>query len=556
MSFMSSMGWIVITFLFFTILVAVIAAVKTRNDDLKSAEGFFLAGRGLPGIVIAGSLLLTNLSAEQLVGTNGQAWATDMSPMGWELGAMLPLLVVGLFLIPMYLKMGVTTIPQLIEARFGRTTKILFSGMFVVMYSVLNLPVILYSGAVVFVDIFDLGSVIPVNRFTLVAILCVVIGIIGGLYALCGGLKAVAVSDTINGIGLLASGMMVPVLALAVLGHETSGGGILEGIQYMVQADPAKLNAWAAWDTPEPSMPWLLFFTGIFFTEIYWWGCNQSFVQRVLGAKSLKDAQQGTILCAILKGVGFLYLALPGVIAAFLPSIQEKIAAAGDSAIDFAYPALITAVIPKPLMGFFAAVLFGAILSSFNSVLNSAATMFSLDLYRTIKPEAPDAKVVKIGQYYGVFAGVVSVVIAPFVMYASGITTLLNTLVQFACLPVLFAVLCAVIFRRAPHYTPILITVLHVVTYAVFLLVAPAYPTNGEPVHYLYFAFIQFVVEFVICWFLNKYKGTPEEWKPSTTFSSHDIEMTPWKYRWVGCGVTIALLVFAYVLFSPVTLGI
>lgn len=127
-----------------------------------------------------------------------------------------------------------------------------------------------------------------------------------------------------------------------------------------------------------------------------------------------------------------MYIVLPGIIAYYLPSIQDKLAAAGSSAIDFAYPALVAAVIPKPIMGFLAAVLFGAILSSFNSVLNSASTMFTLDLYRsTIRPQANDRQCVRVGKIYGTLAGIVAVCIAPFVMYAQGITTFLNSMSQF-----------------------------------------------------------------------------------------------------------------------------
>lgn len=149
MSFFSSMIWIALSFLFFTVMVAVISAWKTRDDKLDTAEGYFLAGRGLPGIVIAGSLLLTNLSAEQLVGTNGQGWASNMSPIGWEVGALFTLFALALWFLPTYLKMGTTTIPQLMEARFGRGTKLMFSFVIVVMYSILNLrssftPVQLY----------------------------------------------------------------------------------------------------------------------------------------------------------------------------------------------------------------------------------------------------------------------------------------------------------------------------------------------------------------------------------------------------------------------------
>ena len=549
MSFFSSMIWIALSFLFFTVMVAVISAWKTRDDKLDTAEGYFLAGRGLPGIVIAGSLLLTNLSAEQLVGTNGQGWASNMSPIGWEVGALFTLFALALWFLPTYLKMGTTTIPQLMEARFGRGTKLMFSFVIVVMYSILNLPVILYSGAVVFENIFDISGIFGIGKFQAVAILCVVIGIIGGCYAIFGGLKAVAVSDTINGIGLIIGGLMIPFLALALLGHETTGGGLVEGVKYLVQTEPEKLNAWASWDAAEPALPWPLIFTGMFFNNLYWWCTNQSFVQRALAAKSLKEGQKGAIYCGFLKTIGFFYLVLPGVIAYHLPSIQDKLAAAGSSAIDFAYPALVSAVVPKPVMGFFAAVLFGAILSSFNSVLNSASTMFTLDLYRTaINPKASDMQCVKVGKIYGTCAGAVAICVAPFVMFAQGITTFLNSMSQFVSLPILFTVLGALIFRKAPKYAPKVITAVHVIAYGAFMILKPCYPTSGEPIHYLYAIAVLFVVEFAIMGYLNKYRGT-EEYVPADVGA---VDLTPWKYRHIVCIIGIILAIGIYILFSPI----
>ncbi|WP_243029990.1 solute:sodium symporter family transporter [Butyricicoccus sp. AM05-1] len=549
MSFFSSMIWIALSFLFFTVMVAVISAWKTRDDKLDTAEGYFLAGRGLPGIVIAGSLLLTNLSAEQLVGTNGQGWASNMSPIGWEVGALFTLFALALWFLPTYLKMGTTTIPQLMEARFGRGTKLMFSFVIVVMYSILNLPVILYSGAVVFENIFDISGIFGISKFTAVAILCVVIGIIGGCYAIFGGLKAVAVSDTINGIGLIIGGLMIPFLALTLLGHETTGGGLVEGVKYLVQTEPEKLNAWASWDAAEPALPWPLIFTGMFFNNLYWWCTNQSFVQRALAAKSLKEGQKGAIYCGFLKTIGFFYLVLPGVIAYHLPSIQDKLAAAGSSAIDFAYPALVSAVVPKPVMGFFAAVLFGAILSSFNSVLNSASTMFTLDLYRTaINPKASDMQCVKVGKIYGTCAGTVAICVAPFVMFAQGITTFLNSMSQFVSLPILFTVLGALIFRKAPKYAPKVITAVHVIAYGAFMIIKPCYPTSGEPIHYLYAIAVLFVVEFAIMWYLSKYRGT-EEYVPADVGA---VDLTPWKYRHIVCIIGIILAIGIYILFSPI----
>lgn len=183
MGFLNSNIWVIISFLAFTILVAVIASVKTKGDNLESADGYFLASRSLPGYVIAGSLLLTNLSAEQLVGLNGQSWQTNMSPSAFEVGSIFTLLFLAHYFLPRYLKMGTTTIPAMMEERFGKGVKLMFSAIIVLMYSFLNLPVILYSGSVAFVRIFNFDklSIFNGNQFAAIAVLCVVIGIVGCL---------------------------------------------------------------------------------------------------------------------------------------------------------------------------------------------------------------------------------------------------------------------------------------------------------------------------------------------------------------------------------------
>lgn len=553
MSFFSSIAWIAISFLLFTIMVAVISSLKTRGDNLETAEGYFLAGRGLPGVVIAGSLLLTNLSAEQLVGLNGQSWKTNMGPIAWEVGSLFTLLALAYYFLPKYLKMGAMTIPSLMEERYGKGTKTMFSLVIVVMYSILNLPVILYSGAVVFEQIFGISGIFGVSKFQAVAVLCVIVGIVGGCYAIFGGLKAVAVSDTINGIGLIIGGLMIPFLGFAALAAATGGDGIMDGIRYIVAADPAKLNAINAWNAAEPEVPWPLLITGMFFNNLYWWCTNQSFVQRSLAAKSLKEGQKGAIFCGFLKCLGPLYLVIPGIIAFYLPAIQDQLAAAGSSAIDFAYPALIAEIVPKPVMGFFAAVMFGAILSSFNSVLNSASTMFTLDLYRsTINPKASDSKCVKVGKIYGTIAGCIAIVIAPFVMNANGITTFLNSMSQFVSLPVLCTILGVFMFKRLPKYTPKVITAVHVVFYALFLLLKPCYPASDNPIHYLYAMAILFPVELAIMWLLNRFR-------PGEEYQIRDVgavDLTPWKYRHIVSIIGIIFAIGIYLVFSPLGIAV
>ena len=553
------MIWIALSFLFFTVMVAVISAWKTRDDKLDTAEGYFLAGRGLPGIVIAGSLLLTNLSAEQLVGTNGQGWASNMSPIGWEVGALFTLFALALWFLPTYLKMGTTTIPQLMEARFGRGTKLMFSFVIVVMYSILNLPVILYSGAVVFENIFDISGIFGISKFQAVAILCVVIGIIGGCYAIFGGLKAVAVSDTINGIGLIIGGLMIPFLALTLLGHETTGGGLVEGVKYLVQTEPEKLNAWASWDAAEPALPWPLIFTGMFFNNLYWWCTNQSFVQRALAAKSLKEGQKGAIYCGFLKTIGFFYLVLPGVIAYHLPSIQDKLAAAGSSAIDFAYPALVSAVVPKPVMGFFAAVLFGAILSSFNSVLNSVNTMFTMDIYKEfINKNASESKLVSVGKNIGIVFAIFSVIVGPMVyFFPAGLKTFLDSFVMLVGLPVLSGVFGGFFFNCLPKYSARFIMVFHIICYGGFMLLSPSYSLfggNEGSIHYLYAVSILWPLEMLIMYLMhrrNKSKGA-EVWVQQDVGA---VDLTPWKYSKLVSVIVIVCVLLVYLAFSPLGIG-
>ena len=549
MTFFSSLAWTGISFVLFTALVAIISAWKTRDEQLDTAEGYFLAGRGLPGVVIAGSLLLTNLSAEQLVGLNGQSWKTNMGPIAWEVGSMFTLLVLAYYFLPKYLKMGAMTIPSLMEERYGRGTKTMFSVVIVVMYSILNLPVILYSGAVVFEQIFDISGIMGTSKFVAVAILCVIIGIIGGCYAIFGGLKAVAVSDTINGIGLIIGGLMIPFLGFAALSAATGGHGILDGVKYMIEADPAKMNAINAWNAPEPEVPWPLIITGMFFNNLYWWCTNQSFVQRSLAAKSLKEGQKGAIFCGFLKCLGPLYLVIPGIIAFYLPSIQDKLAAAGSSAIDFAYPALISEIVPKPVMGFFAAVMFGAILSSFNSVLNSASTIFTLNVWQPIwVKQASNNKVVKVGQIFGTVVGVVSIAIAPFVMFfGTGIMNFINECWGFFSMPLLTAVLFGLLSKKAPAIAPKIVIPVHIVLYGLTKVI-PFF----SRFHYLYVVFALFVLECIIYAICIKVSPRQLAWEMP---DAKVMDMTPWKSGKVWAIAGAAVVAIMYLIFSPLGIG-
>lgn len=550
------MIWTLVTFIAFTILVAVISYVKTKGDDQTTADGYFLAGRGLPGFVIAGSLLLTNLSAEQLVGTNGQTWLVGMSPMAFEIVAAPCCIVLALWAAPRYLRGGITTIPQLIGQRFGRSTKLWFSIAYIILYLVVQIPVILYSGSLVFENIFHVSDIFGLSTFGAVVVLCILISVVGSIYAIFGGLKAVAVSDTVNGVGLLIGGFMIPFFALHVLGKTVGfdGVAIIDGFRYLVDTYPERLNSIGSLTAEAPEVPWVTVFTGLIFLGLQSWCTHQSFIQRVLAAENLKEAQKGALYCAFLKIIGFMYLALPGVIAYALFELN------GDqvSMMDAAYPQLVTQVIPAPLMGFFAAVMFGAILSSFNSVLNSVDTMFTMDIYKEyINPEASELQLVKVGKNIGIVFAICTTIVGPLVyFFPAGLKTFLDSFVMLIGLPVLSAVFGGFFFKYLPQYAAKLIMIFHIVCYGAFLIIAPQYPVVGGTIHYLYAILVLWPIELLIMAFLDRRnKKLHPEMKAWEQKDVHAVDMTPWKYRKVCSVAIIVLCLIVYAAFSPLGFG-
>lgn len=542
------MLWTIISFVGFTIAVAVIAYFKTKDDDQTTAEGYFLAGRGLPGIVIAGSLLLTNISAEQLVGTNGQTWASNMSAMAVEVVMAVSCLILALFAAPRYLKSGISTIPEMLGIRYDRMTKLWFSIAYIFMFLFVQIPVILYSGSLVFENIFGLSGILGCSKLQSIVILCIAITIVGSCYAIFGGLKAVAVSDTVNGILLIIGGFMIPFLALHILGIASGSEGfaMADGMRFLIENYPQKLNSVSPATALAPEVPWPTIFLGLFFLCTQSWCTHQSFIQRLLAAKNLKEAQKGALYCACMKILGFLYLALPGVIAYALFELQGN----QVTVMDDAYPQLITQVVPAPLMGFFAAVMFGAIISSFNSVLNSVNTMFTMDIYyEFINKDANQEKLVSIGKKIGILFAFLTMIIGPLIyFFPAGLKTFLDSFVMLIGLPVLSGVFGGFFFKHLPKYAARFILVFHIIVYGLFLI------TMSSRVHYLWAITVLLPLEFLILYLMDRHNrgNQPEPWVQKDVQA---VDLTPWKYRWVLAAIVIVGVVIVYAAFSPLGIG-
>ena len=427
----------VLTFVGFTAFVAIYVWWKLKREPLDSKDGFFLGGRSLTGVVIAGSMLLTNISTEHLIGMNGSSYKNGFIIIGWEVTSAIALVVAAVFFIPRYLRMGLTTIPEYLEKRFDGTTRSAVALILVISFVITLLPIVLYTGAINFESIFNISEVLGVSKDQGLWITVVAIGMIGSLYAIFGGLKAVAVSDTINGYGLLIGGILVPLIALFSIGD----GNIISGLTKVYEHAPEKFSVIGAKDSV---MPFGVLFTGLIINQLYFWGMNQTIVQRALGAKNLKEAQKGLLFTGVLKILVPIIIIVPGVIGFYY---------FGDSMYenqDHVYPALVKKVLPLGMAGFFAAVVMGAVLSTFNSVLNSAATIFSVDVYkRHIKKDADEKRLVWVGRATSSILAFFAILSAPLVAGApDGLYQLLQQLNGIFFIPIASIMLAGFFVKR------------------------------------------------------------------------------------------------------------
>ena len=556
MSFFLIQNIQIFTFLGFTALVGIIAYWSTRNTDESSADGYFLGGRSLTAAVIAGSLLLTNLSTEQIVGLNGQAYAEGILVMAWESLAAIAMVVTAIFLLPRYLKGGITTVPQYLAKRYDKTTKTIASVLFLSGYVVVFLPIVLYSGAVAFSAMFDLPELLGVSRMQSIWICVFAIGIIGSIYAVFGGLKAVAVSDTVNAVGLLIGGIMIPLFGLSFIGD----GSIAAGFSELITDNPEKFNSIG---DATASVPFATIFTGMMLVQIFYWGTNQAIIQRALAAKNLEEGQKGLILASFIKILGPLILVIPGIIAFHI---------FGDSLgnADEAYPRLVSKVLPASLVGFFAAVLFGAILSSFNSALNSSVTLFGLDIYKSyFNKEATEKKVVFAGKMFGVLLAFLAMFIAPLIDKApDGLFGYLQEVNGCYSIPILTIIIVGYLTKRVPALAAKVGIISGAVLYSISQFVLKPYfinraelaagdvseaeleliTANAYP-HFLHVMAILFLLNVIIMLIIGRLKPRHNDFKLIYT---NQVDITPWKFvKQIGVVVCV-IVILIYIYFSPI----
>ncbi len=446
------LNWIDLTvFLGFMITVTAVSLYAGRKE--QTSEDYFLAGRKLTWWLIGFSLIASNISTEHFVGMSGAAFGRiGLAIASYEWMAAITLVLVGWWLLPKFLKAGIYTMPEFLEYRYDSTTRAIMATYIMTAYIIVLLAVVLYSGAVAFNAIFDIPSLL-VTKFDLtpqraefwaniVGIWC--IGIIAGTYTVYGGLKAVVWSDLIQGGALLLGGAIVTILGLRLIGD----GSFFAGWRSFAAVNSEKLHMVLPWNDPE--IPWVaVFIGGLWIPNTFYWGLNQFITQRTLGAKSLAEGQKGIMFAAAIKLVIPFIIVIPGIMA--LQLYGDEIMKLGGNVGDKAYPYMISRILPPHLRGVMFAALCGAVMSTFNSGLNSTSTIFTIDIYRKyINKTASQHRQVTIGRITTAVVVVIACLWAPMVGQFKGVFTYIQEIWGFITPGIVAAFVVGLIVKKAP----------------------------------------------------------------------------------------------------------
>ena len=448
---------------------------------------------------------------------------------------MIALVALALFFLPRFLKSGIATLPQLLEIRFDKTTQLITNIIFLIAYAVILLPIILYSGAIGLQGMLDLQGLTGIESTnTLLWLTVWIVGIIGAIYALFGGLRTVAVSDTLNGVGLLIGGFVIVYFGLQAV---SDGSGVMEGWNILKESDPDKLNSIGG---PEQQVPFFTLFTGVFLINLFYWSTNQQIIQRTFAAKNLAEGQKGVLLTGLFKLLGPLYLVLPGIIAYHLYADQGVRA-------DEAYGHLVFNVLPPYLTGFFAAVMVGAILSSFNSALNSTTTIFSLGIYKgVLNKDASEAQVVKSGKVFGWIMAVITMIIAPLLAGQESLFGYLQKMNAIYFIPILAVVLVGLLTKRVPPMAAKIALVGGCLLIAAGYFVPP-FTLLPQVMHEFHFVALVFVLLVAVMLIIGKLRPRETDWIQE---HSGDVDLTPWKGAVPAGIVLVVLVIVMYISFA------
>lgn len=384
---------------------------RDKKGHEKNAEDYFLASKSLPWWAVGTSLIAANISAEQFIGMSGSGFKLGLAIASYEWMAALTLIIVGKYFLPIFIEKGLYTIPEFVEQRFSTNLKTILAVFWIALYVFVNLASVLYLGSLALETIMGIPMMYGVMGLAAFA----------AAYSLYGGLSAVSWTDVIQVIFLTIGGLVTTYLALDAV---SGGEGFWAGMITIMDAAPEKFAMILDKSNPEYiSLPGIgVLVGGMWVANLYYWGFNQYIIQRTLAAKSLRESQKGILLAAGIKLILPIIVVIPGIAAYVMihdPAILSGLGEVAQSNMpsmdqaDKAYPWLLQ-FLPTGLKGLAFAALTAAIVSSLASMLNSTATIFTMDIYKPyIKPNATDRQTVSMGRISAVVALIVASIMAP-----------------------------------------------------------------------------------------------------------------------------------------------
>jgi solute:Na+ symporter, SSS family len=368
---------------------------RDRQGGGKTAKQYFLADRALPWWVIGSSLIASNISSEQFIGMSGSGFAIGLGIAAYEWLAAPMLIVIAKYVLPIYLKKQIYTMPEFLEKRYDRRVRTSLAVFWILLYIFVNLTSVLYLGGLSIKTLFGIDLEYAIYGLALFST----------IYSVYGGLLAVAWTDVVQVVFLTGGGLLTTYLAVDAVGH---GQGVVAGLQELLRVAPEKFRMILPSTDPHyQELPGVkVIVGGLWVLGFSYWGCSQYITQRTLAAKNLKEAQRGVLFAGYLKLLMPLVVVLPGIAAFVLKADIGKP--------DEAYPWLLLNIVPTGVKGLAFAALVAAIVSSISSMANSTATIFTMDIYREyVAPKADDRHTVRVGRGVAVAALLIATTIAP-----------------------------------------------------------------------------------------------------------------------------------------------
>lgn len=462
-------------------LVTWLTIRRDRHDG--SSKDVYLAGGKLSWVFVAGSITLTNLSTDQLVGMNGNqmlllAW--------WEIAGFVGLAILAYVFVPIYYRNNCTTVTQLLEQRYGgRSIRTLIAGLFLAGNVLIYLPAALYSGSLFMQSLF--GAQVPLLVFS------AVLAVIAAAYTIFGGLRAVAVMDTWSGFGILGLAMLIVVLGLAAVDWDIVSGVPAERITMV--------------GGPDSPIPWPTLLTGMIFIQIFYWSTNQNLTQKAMAAPTIREAQKGVMAAAIVRILIVPpIVVIPGVVA------YKLFGPVGDKA----YGMLVAEILPPWLSGAFAAMVAAAVITTFSAVLNSSVALYAVDFHEQFVGEVKDHW--KLAAGVSVLLTVAAILLVPMYQNATSIINLLQQLNGLLSMPILSAFVAGLLFRGVGAQAAIAGVVWGVALYGLFTFhLAPA---GIVTMHYIHFMVVTLVTSVLAALAYNRFVlGGRAEFAPRSAFA-------------------------------------